>query len=138
MKVLACVLLAAVAAAACARDELSVVTRQAAPHSTDFVRFESWARRTLSAHVELRDLDARQEVLFAPLALERHVTGARVVAGDEEYVLRRGVGAPQDWRVVRVGGEELEVAAVAGTVVLGRSGALGGRMVRVEVGFREP
>lgn len=128
----------AVAAVACARDELSATIRQAAPYTTDFVRFEGWARRTLSAHVELRDRAARQEVLFAPLALERQVQGARVLVGDEEYVLRDGVGAPEGWRGVRLSGEELEVATVPGAVVLGRSRPLGGRVVRVEMAFGDP
>ena len=118
----------------CARDDLSLATSKARPHLADFVRFESWARRTLSSHVELRDRAALREVLFAPLALEGDVIGARILAG-EEYLLRGGVGPVEGWQSVRLGAQEIEVAARPGEIVLGRSRQLAGRAVRVEMAF---
>ena len=134
MRAAAGVALAVVVAAACSREELSAATREAEPHVADFVRFESWVRRTVSAHAELRERAALQEVLFAPLVLEREVRGARVVA-EQEHLFRDGVGPTRSWRVVRAGGEEVEVASGLGSVALGRTRSLGGMAVRVEVAF---
>ncbi|MEM9074763.1 MAG: hypothetical protein AAGE52_40075 [Myxococcota bacterium] len=109
-------------------------TARAEPFVADFLRFERWALRALSANAERRDRDAQQEALFSPLGLESSVLGARVTS-DREYRFR--VPAEVDgWQRVRVGREELDVSWTEETLSLGRTHAQGSRSVRVELSFR--
>ncbi|HJK89812.1 MAG TPA: hypothetical protein RMH85_35440 [Polyangiaceae bacterium LLY-WYZ-15_(1-7)] len=121
-------------------EDVASLVAEARPHVEHYRDFERWARRAVSADAELRDREAFEETLFAPLVLESQVRGALVEVGEGPPRLHvhgaLGAGAEGEelaWRGVRVDGESLEVATPEGGLALRRGGRVAGRVVRVVV-----
>lgn len=110
--------------------------RDVEPHIEAFTRFERWTHRTLSASVEMRDLEARREALFAPLGLESSVAGARVTVDGTAYELRDVVEG--DWTRVQIDRREVEAARGESSVGVARTSRVAHHEVRVEMWFVEP
>lgn len=52
------------------------------PHRDSFASYDRWARRTLSAYAAMRDGDAVEETLFAPVRRQRQLLAVWVRRGD--------------------------------------------------------